>query len=74
MRQPSSKRERLVAALNSGLDDLYPDGNGRIIITGKNSSGESIYLGEICETLIYRKDANAKMIIDFVKFGVIRVL
>jgi len=68
VRYPKNKKERLVAAINSSYEDLYPS-NGRVIVTGKNINGEIIYLGEIDETVLYLTSININEIIDMIRFG-----
>ncbi|MHA1360782.1 MAG: hypothetical protein ACTSRC_21885 [Candidatus Helarchaeota archaeon] len=65
---PKNRKERLVAAINSSYEDLYPS-NGRVVVTGKNTNGEVIYLGEIDETVLYQKRININEIIDVIRFG-----
>lgn len=68
-RAPKDNRERIVAAVNSSFDDLYPDGNGRVVVTGKNTSGEIIYLGDVSELALYQKTVNPITLINRVRFG-----
>jgi hypothetical protein len=67
-RSPKNKRERLIAALNSTDDDLYPD-CGRIIVTGRNLEGELIYLGEMSESIPYLKNSPFRQILSEIRFG-----
>jgi hypothetical protein len=67
MRPPNNKRERMYAALNSGMDDLYLC-NGRIVVTGKNKAGEIINLGSVDEAATYHKGVNAMDLIERVRF------
>jgi len=67
-RGAKDSRERMVAAINSSQDDLFLDGNGRVVVTGKTCSGERIYLGEVSETLLCRKDIDPISLINKVRF------
>lgn len=69
MREPKDGTERMFAALSSTIDDLYPNGNGRVIVTGKNIDGEVLYLGDICESLLFLKGVNPMAVIERVRFG-----
>lgn len=66
MRPPRSKRERMIAAINSTDEDLYPH-NGRVIVTGKNGQGEIIELGSVSETALYTWGVNPRALIDKVR-------
>lgn len=62
------KMERMYAALNSGMNDLYVY-NGRIEVTGKNKHGVIIELGSVSETVLYHKGINPIALIDSVRFA-----
>jgi hypothetical protein len=72
MRPPRTKRERMIAALRSTDDDLYPDSNGRVVVAGKNLDDELLYLGEFSESLLYEKGASPRSVIDRIRFSVER--
>lgn len=66
---PESERERLVATLNSGLNDLIEDeSKHKIVVTGLNTEGKRIYLGEFDIDLIYTKGVDVLWIIEKIKF------
>jgi hypothetical protein len=66
---PKSKRERLVAAINSGNDDLFDTGT-TLVITGKNAVGKRIYLGEISTVMIYQNSREFVWgLIDRIRFA-----
>jgi len=68
IRGPKNKRERMIAALNSTDDDLYPDGMS-IVVTGRNLEGEIIYLGEMNESIPYLKNSPFRQILSHIRFG-----
>ena len=68
MRNPKNKEERIIAALNSKVDDYF-EYNGRIIIYGKNMNNENIYLGDIDIEHLYKKESNINAMIERIKFG-----
>jgi len=70
MRHPRTNLERMTAALRSTNDDLYPDGNGRVVVAGRTNDGELIYLGEFDETLLYTKGVNPMSVIERIRFCV----
>ena len=69
MRPASDADERLKAALCSTTDDLYPDGNGRVLVSGTLPNGEKIYLGEVDENALCQKGVDPMALIDRVRFG-----
>lgn len=73
IRSPKNDRERLIAGINSTDEDLYPDGNGRIIVTGKNAEGEILYLGDIDESILYLKSSPLRQLIEHIRFSSCRV-
>ena len=69
MRPPADEKERMKAALCSTIDDLLPDGNGRVVVTGVLPKGDRIYLGEIDEELFYLKGIDPIEAVNRVRFG-----
>ena len=72
IRSPKNDRERLKAALVSSVDDLIPDGNGRILVTGVLPNGDRIYLGDFDEALLFQKEVEISSVIERIRFGELR--
>ena len=69
MRGPINRVERLKAALCSTINDLHPDGNGRVIVSGVLPNKERIYLGDIDESILYQSGVSPMQLIEHIRFG-----
>ena len=68
MRPPISKRERMIAAINSTGADLYQH-NGRVIVTGRALNGDTVELGSVNESALCARGVNPRSLIGRVRFG-----
>ena len=64
-----TKRLRLEAAISHTDDDLLPDDNGRIAVTGVASNRVRYFLGDIAEETFYIDQTTTRMLIDRILFG-----
>ena len=68
IRAPKNKEERLEAASNSTVEDLYHYPCGDVRVTGVLRNGDRIDLGWVCSTRIYYERYTPEDIIDYIRF------